>query len=75
MAVLPSRRRFVSTSVQELLDSFEALSDAEKHEAAVELLRRVQEESPGDLSDQALVEAADELFRGLDAREAADGQA
>lgn len=65
----------MSTSVQELLDSFEALSDAEKHEAAVELLRRVQEESPGDLSDQALVEAADELFRGLDAREAADGQA
>ena len=30
----------MTTAVQQLLDSFEALSDAEKQEAAAELLRR-----------------------------------
>jgi hypothetical protein len=64
----------MSTSVQQLLSSFDTLSDAEKHEAAVELLRRVQKETPGELSEQALVEAADELFRELDSREAANGE-
>ncbi len=60
----------MSTSVQQLLSSFDALSDADKHEAAVEVLRRVQEDTPDELSEQAMVEAADELFRDLDAREA-----
>jgi hypothetical protein len=46
-------------------------SETEKHEAAVELLHRVQQEALGGLPDQALLEAADELFRELDAREAA----
>jgi hypothetical protein len=56
--------------VQALLESFDALSDGERHEAAVELLRRVA--PPDGLSDEALVVAADEVFRDLDAREAAD---
>ncbi len=60
----------MTTAVQILLDSFEALSEVERHEAAVELLRRLA--PTDDLSDEALVEAADELFRELDAREAAD---
>jgi len=62
----------VTTGVRQLLDSFDALSETEKHEAAVELLRRVQREAHGPVPDEALVEAADELFQELDAREAAD---
>jgi hypothetical protein len=64
----------VTAAVQRLLDSYDALSDAEKHDAGVEVLRRVQEEAPLELPEEALVEAADELFRDLDAREAADAQ-
>jgi NADH:ubiquinone oxidoreductase subunit E len=62
----------VTTGVRQLLESFDALSETEKHEAAVELLRRVQREAGGAVSDEALVEAADQLFRELDAREGAD---
>ncbi len=62
----------MTTGVRRLLDSFDALSETEKHEAAVEVLRRVQQEARGTVPDEALVEAADELFRELDAREAAD---
>jgi len=65
----------VTTGVRRLLDTFDALSEGEKHEAAVELLRRVQQEAQGPIPDEALVEAADELFRDLDAREAADADA
>ncbi len=60
----------MTTAVQALLDSFDALSEGERHEVAIELLRRV---SPLDeLPDETLVAAADEVFRELDAREAAD---
>jgi hypothetical protein len=62
----------MTTAVRVLLESFDALSEAERQEAAVEILRRVTPE--GELSDQALVETADELFRMLDAEEAADGR-
>ena len=62
----------MTTVVRELLESFHALSQSEKYEAAVEVLRYMQQEAQGPLPDEALVEAADELFRELDAREAAD---
>jgi hypothetical protein len=62
----------MSTSVQILLASFDTLSDAERHEAAVEILRRVA--PPPELPDEALVAAADEVFRELDARAAADAR-
>jgi predicted HAD superfamily phosphohydrolase len=63
----------MTNAVQELLESFDAMSEAERQEAAVEILRRV---TPADceLSEQALVEAADELFRALDEEEVADGR-
>jgi hypothetical protein len=64
----------VTTAVRQLLASFDALSDTEKREAAVELLRRVQRDAIGAIPDEGLVEMADELFRELDAREAADAQ-
>ncbi|HZY89867.1 MAG TPA: hypothetical protein VFE78_33910, partial [Gemmataceae bacterium] len=59
-----------TATVQQLLDSFDALSDADKHQAAVEILRRVAGAGRGDLPEDALVGAADELFRALDAEEA-----
>jgi hypothetical protein len=61
----------MTATVRQLLDSFDALSDADKHQAAVEILRRLRGAAEGDLPEAALVEAADELFRALDAEEAA----
>jgi hypothetical protein len=60
----------MTATVRQLLDSFDALSDADKHQAAVEILRRYAPAAEGDLPEAALVEAADELFRALDAEEA-----
>jgi predicted HAD superfamily phosphohydrolase len=60
----------MTTAVQSLLDSFERLSENERQQAAVEILRRLRPE--GELSEQALVEVADELFTTLDREEAAD---
>jgi hypothetical protein len=60
----------MTTAVQQLLNSFDALPEADKHQAAVEILRRVSASVEGDLPEAALVEAADELFRALDAEEA-----
>jgi hypothetical protein len=59
----------VTTAVQQILDSFDALPAADQHQAAVEILRRVSATFEGDLPDAALVDAADELFRVLDAEE------
>ncbi|HEV3256012.1 MAG TPA: hypothetical protein VG013_03965 [Gemmataceae bacterium] len=50
----------MTPAVQQLLDSFDALPAAARHRAAVGILRRVS----------ASAEAADELFRALDAEEA-----
>jgi NADH:ubiquinone oxidoreductase subunit E len=62
----------VTTAVRQLLESFQSLSETEKYEASVEILRHLQQEAKGPLPDEALAEIADELFRQLDAREAAD---
>jgi hypothetical protein len=64
----------MSRAVRDLLRSFESLSDAEKHEAANLLLRQVVQGEAGDVSDDALVAVAEELFLDLDTREAGDGQ-
>jgi hypothetical protein len=60
----------MTATVRQFLDYFDALSDADKHLAAVEILRRVAAAPYGALPEEALVEAADELFRALDAEEA-----
>jgi hypothetical protein len=60
----------MTTAVQQLLDSFDALPDAEKHQAIVEILRRWPGPMEGDVPEGALVELADEMFRNLDAEEA-----
>ena len=62
----------MTDAVQELLDSFDDLSESEKHEAAAEILRRVLPSVPSELPEEALIAAAEELFLELDAREAND---
>ena len=64
----------MTAAVQQLLVAFDALPDADKNQAAVEILRRVALSAEGDVPDEDLVAAADELFRGLDAEEAAHAQ-
>ncbi len=64
----------MTTAVQQLLDNFDSLSEADKYQAAVEILRRASVFGEGDLPEPALVEAADELFRALDAEEARHAQ-
>lgn len=59
----------MNVTAQQLLATFDALPDAAKHQVAVEILRRVSAADGGDLSEEALVGAADELFRALDAEE------
>ncbi len=58
--------------VQQILTAFDALSDADKHIAAVEVLRRAWPNDVPELPDEALIETAEALFIDLDAREAAD---
>jgi hypothetical protein len=63
----------MNAAVQQLLDSFDALAEPDKHRVAVEILRR-ETAIQGDVPEAALIEAADELFRALDAEEAAHAQ-
>jgi hypothetical protein len=62
----------MTAAVEQLLTSFDALTDVEKQAAVAELLRRVIGDDSGSISDEALSEIADERFNELDAREAAD---
>jgi hypothetical protein len=64
----------MTTAVEKLLASFDALSEAEKQEAAAAILRRTAQLAPADMPEDALVAAAEDLFLDLDAREAADAQ-
>jgi hypothetical protein len=64
----------VNTRVQQLLDAFDVLPEADQHQAAVEIFRRVSPAIEGDVPESALVEAAEELFRALDAEEAEHAQ-
>ncbi len=57
----------MTAPVRQILDSFDALPDPEKRQAAIEILRRYSGATDGDMSDPALVSLADELFRGIEA--------
>jgi len=65
----------MTQSVQELLDTFDRLPDAEKQEAVSEILRRVRSFEFDLPSDDELVLSAEEVFLELDGREAADEHA
>ena len=64
----------MTQAVQHLINTFESLTEAEKQQAAAELLRRALVLAPAEMPEEALVQAADQLFCELDAREAADAQ-
>ena len=64
----------MSDAVQKLLDTFDTLPQADQYQAAVEIFRRVSPATEGDVPESALVEAAEELFRALDAEEARHAQ-
>ena len=61
----------MSDRVREVVASFEALPDSDKHDAVVEILRRTRPE--GDVPAATLDGLADELFAVLDDEE--DGRA
>jgi len=59
--------------VQELLHSFERLSDDEQWELAFEILRRTVQFDFPPLQDDELVYCAENLFLALDQEEAVNG--
>lgn len=60
----------MTNAARQLLDSFEALPDQEKHEVLSQLLRRLIDSSYASLSDEELTQAADSLFQEYDHFEA-----
>jgi hypothetical protein len=55
----------MTETVQQLLNFFDALLSAEKHQATIEILRRYTSMS-GDIPEETLSALADELFLALD---------
>ncbi len=64
----------MTDSANELLHAFDALPPNDRREVAAAVLRRVLDEAPAEVSDEALVIAAEELFLELDAAEGDHGQ-
>ena len=65
----------MTTAVQAILRSFEKLADPDKRAFATEVMRRYLHLELPPLSDQDLVENAEELFSELDRREEGDARA
>ena len=63
----------MTQSVQELLETFDRLADAEKREAAAAILERFKSLAFDLPSDEELVLNAERLFLELDRQELADG--
>jgi hypothetical protein len=59
----------MTTTARNVLAAFDALSPAEQHQVAAEILRRTA--GIGELTEEGLHELAAERFRGYDAEEAA----
>ncbi|MDD5093070.1 MAG: hypothetical protein PHV74_01625 [Dehalococcoidia bacterium] len=59
----------MSTSVKQLLDTFDRLPDADKREMAAEIMRRTVKLDLSPLADEYLVLNAEDLFLELDKRE------
>jgi hypothetical protein len=59
----------MTNAAKQLIDSFEALSEDEKHEVLAQLLRRLMSTPYSSPSDEDLVQAADLVFQEYDRRE------
>lgn len=59
----------MNSTTQELLNSFERLSEPEQLELATEILRRTLNRDLPILFDEALILSAEELFSSLDQSE------
>jgi len=64
----------MTTSSQNILDSFDQLPESEKQRVASEIIRRTVNLHLPALSDEELVLSAEELFLQLDQRESEDEQ-
>lgn len=64
----------ISTTVEELLKSFDLLPEVEKHKVVTEILRRSLELRSAPLTDEELASNAEQVFLELDRRESEDGQ-
>lgn len=60
----------MTATVENLLISFEQLTEAEKRDLAIEVVRRTDIFGSPDLSDNELALAAEDLFLALDKEEA-----
>ena len=60
----------MTNAARQLIDSFEALPEQEKHEVLGQLLRRLMEKPYGSASDEELMGVADLIFQDYDRREA-----
>ena len=65
----------MTATVRDLLRSFEALPEPEKHALASEILRWSLRADHPSLTDDELVRMADTIFGGLDERETHGGSA
>ena len=63
----------MNKSIEALLESFERLPEEAKREAASEIIRRSAKFSLPPLEDEALVEAAENVFLELDQHESKHG--
>ena len=59
----------MTRAAKQVIESFEALPETEKHSVVVEILRRATTENYPALEDEDLVLAADQVFLELDRRE------
>lgn len=62
----------MTASVQKLLSTFDSLSEPERWEIILEILKRVTHLDFSPLSDEDLIWNAEELFLELDKQESAD---
>lgn len=59
----------MTNAARQLIDSFEALPEQDKHEVLSQLLRRLVESPYHTPSDEELIGAADMIFQEYDRRE------
>lgn len=64
----------MNPSTQEILNTFDRLSEFEQWELASQILRRALQLNIPPLSDEELVQNAEELFIELDRRELEDAE-